>query len=131
MSTKKGSSLIDKGLEKKRREIFEKKMQKIHEGQYDPLPMYGKSVYLFSADSKIRKTLRNIILHPYFVSLTYSFVCLSSILVTFDRPNVEIFEMKVILTTRRFLLVFFWAEVLIKTIVFGFIFEKNAYCKSY
>ncbi|CAG9333637.1 unnamed protein product [Blepharisma stoltei] len=123
-------SLTDQKLEKKRREIFEKKLRKINEKRYDPLPMYGKSLFFFTVDSKIRQQLRKVVLHPYFSSLTFWIQVLSAFFLTFDKTIMDPYEFKVLLVGRCIVLAFLWIEIVIKAIVSSFLFEKKAYLKD-
>ncbi|CAG9334511.1 unnamed protein product [Blepharisma stoltei] len=124
------ASLTDQKLEKRRREIFEKKIRQINERQYDPLPIYGKSLYLFSVDSKIRQNLRKVVLHPYFINWTFWVLILAAIFITFDKAIPDPYEFKVATVGRYFTLSCYWIEIIIKVIVSGFIFGKHAYLKD-
>jgi hypothetical protein len=96
----------------------------------DPLPLIGKSFYIFGSENWIRKLLKVILLNPYFDGIIYGLIATSSILLALDEPNVSDYKRKVLDLSAKIILILFIMEFLIKAIVMNFAIGKKAYLRN-
>jgi len=90
----------------------------------------GKSLFVFSENSRVRNFLKDVMTHPYFDSAIYGVIGLSSVLLLLDEPYQESYHKAVIELCHKLVLVIFALESLIKVIVFGFLLGKNSYLRN-
>lgn len=87
--------------------------------------LQGKSLYLFSSNSKVRIFLSKVISHNYFDKLIMMTIIISCILLLIRDPfeyPLSIYNIS-LLTTDYIILVIYFTELLMKTIVYGFAFN--------
>lgn len=92
----------------------------------------GRSLFIFSKDSRVRKWAFNLIAHPYFDSVILALITISSIALAVDNPLANPAAKLPIFLTRldTVFAIIFAAEMVIKIIALGLVLGKTAYLRS-
>ena len=96
----------------------------------EAIPLIGNSLCFFSKNNPFRVFLRDMLVHPYFDKAIYTLILLSCIVLCLDEPVKLDYTERFLNIMNYLILALFTIELLMKSIVLGFIKGKNSYLKD-